>query len=140
MCFACLDKLRKTRGDGINTNKNSPADENSRDHVPILLGDLVEEIETMAKGCAGDILEAVPMDLKGNTGSGQLIKIGSNLPALPTGFRGKEENRNAFRKGNRCFCFPGSTAREQDHETKRRDQESRQGFLHGMPQIGCSCW
>ncbi|HZL83281.1 MAG TPA: hypothetical protein VFB98_07360 [Candidatus Deferrimicrobium sp.] len=72
----------------------------SGDHVPVFLRNVVEEIQAVAKGCAGEILKAVPMNLKRSAGSSQLVKIGSNLPALPTGFRREEEDGNAFRGGN----------------------------------------
>jgi hypothetical protein len=81
---------RQTRYNLVCTDKHRPADEDGRDHIPVFLGNVVEEIKAVTQRGIGEIFEAISMNLQGSAGGSQLVQINSNFPTFATGI-GKED-------------------------------------------------
>ncbi|HEX7608533.1 MAG TPA: hypothetical protein VF370_04345, partial [Candidatus Cryosericum sp.] len=45
-----------------------PADEDGRDHIPVFLGNVVEEIKAVTQRGIGEIFEAISMNLQASAG------------------------------------------------------------------------
>lgn len=129
----CCKKMGKTRDNLVCTGKGGPADEDRGDHIPIFFGHLVEKIKTMAQGGTGEVLKAVPMNLKGSAGGSQLVKIGRHLPALPTGFREEDGDRD---RSSRDIVRDSSglrgAARKKEGEAEHCSKYNT-GPSHGQP-------
>ncbi|MGB9666178.1 MAG: hypothetical protein ACPL2N_02555 [Candidatus Cryosericum sp.] len=119
--------------DVVCTDEDSPADENNRDHIPVFLRNVVEEVQVVAKGCAGEIPKAVPMDLNGDARGSQLVKIDSNLPALATDFRKEDGDRDRSSRGIvRDSGGLLGTARKKEGEADHCNKYDT-GPSHGQP-------
>lgn len=92
-------ELGQTRLYLVCTDEGGPADEDGRDHIPVFLRNTIEKIQAVTQGSAGEVFKAVPVDINGNTGGNQLIKIGGNLAALATGFREEDGDRDRSSRG-----------------------------------------
>ena len=127
-------ELGQTRLYLVCTDEGGPADEDGRDHIPVFLRNTIEKIQAVTQGSAGEVFKAVPVDINGNTGGNQLIKIGGNLAALATSVRGKEKDGNAFRGGNKWLRFLRSTTRKQDQKTEHYHKACSDMSLHDISQ------
>jgi hypothetical protein len=125
-------ELGQTRLYLVCTDEGGPADEDGRDHIPVFLRNTIEKIQAVTQGSAGEVFKAVPVDINGNTGGNQLIKIGGNLAALATGFREEDGDRDRSRGIVRDSGGLRGAAREKEGETKHCTKYNTDPS-HGQP-------
>jgi len=122
--------------DVVCTDEDGPADEDGRDHIPVFLGNVVEKVQVVTKGCTGEILKAVPMNLQGSAGGCQLVKIGGDFPALATGLREEDGDRDRSSRGIvRDSGGLRGAARKKEGEAEHRNKHNADPS-HNLPPPG----